>query len=173
MTGTAIPCLRYKDAHAAINWLCEAFGFKTHLLVPAEDGGVAHAQLVRGSAMVMLASARDDEFGALCASARDAGGSTQSTYFVVDSINAHYRQAVAAGAEIVIELRDEDYGGRGYSAKDPEGNLWNCMRSPGASDARFRTKADVQAEDSGPILAIGSLGRRPREAMRGAVGYSP
>ena len=125
MANAAIPCLRYKDAHAAIDWLCEAFGFKKHLLVPADDGGVAHAQLVRGGTMVMLGSTRDDEFGALCALAQDAGGSTQSTYFVVDAIDAHYRQAVAAGAEVVIEIRDEDYGGRGYSAKDPEGNLWN------------------------------------------------
>ena len=108
MAKAAIPCLRYKDAHAAIDWLCEAFGFKKHLLVPADDGGVAHAQLVRGGTMVMLGSTRDDEFGALCALAQDAGGSTQSTYFVVDAIDAHYRQAVAAGAEVVIEIRDED-----------------------------------------------------------------
>ena len=125
MGTSAIPCLRYQDAHAAIDWLGKAFGFEKHLVVPAEDGGVAHAQLVRDGTMVMLASARDDEFGALCALAEDAGGSTQSPYFVVDAIDAHYRQAVAAGAEIVIEIRDEDYGGRAYSAKDPEGNLWN------------------------------------------------
>lgn len=125
MPNTAIPCLRYKDAHAAIDWLCQAFGFETHLVVPAEDGGIAHAQLVWGESMVMLASARDDEFGALCALAEDAGGATQSTYFVVEAVDAHHERAAAAGAEIVIPIRDEDYGGRGYSAKDPEGNLWN------------------------------------------------
>ncbi len=125
MAKAAIPCLRYKNAHAAIDWLCEAFGFEKHLVVPAEDGGVAHAQLVRGKSMVMLGSAREDEFGALCALAKDAGGSTQSTYFVVEAVDDHYRQAVAAGAEMVIEIRDEAYGGRGYSCRDPEGNLWN------------------------------------------------
>ena len=125
MAKAAIPCLRYEDAHAAIDWLCEAFGFKKHLVVPADDGGVAHAQLVRGESMVMLGSARDNEFGALCVLAEDAGGSTQSTYFVVDAVDAHYRQAVAAGAEVVIEIRDEDYGGRGYSCRDPEGHVWN------------------------------------------------
>ena len=125
MATSAIPSLRYEDAHAAIQWLCEAFGFEKHLVVPAEDGGVGHAQLVWGETMVMLSSTRDDEFGALLASAQDVGGSTQSTYFVVDAIDAHYRQAVAAGAEIVMEIRDEDYGGRVYSARDPEGNLWN------------------------------------------------
>ncbi|MDJ0521151.1 MAG: VOC family protein [Planctomycetota bacterium] len=125
MADAAMPCLRYKDAHAAIDWLCGAFGFEKHLVVPAEDGGVTHAQLVRDGTMVMLGSARDDQFGSLCALAEDAGGSTQSTYFVVAAVDEHYRQAVAAGAEIVIEIQDEDYGGRGYSAKDPEGNLWN------------------------------------------------
>lgn len=125
MASSAIPCLRYDDAHAAIDWLCEAFGFEKHLVVPAEDGGVAHAQLVWGQTMVMLGSARDDEFGALCTSARAAGGSTQSPYFVVEEVDAHYRRAVAAGAEVVMAIRDEAYGGRGYSAKDPEGNLWN------------------------------------------------
>ena len=34
-------------------------------------------------------------------------------------------EAVAAGAEIIIELKDEDYGGRGYTARDSEGNLWS------------------------------------------------
>ena len=125
MAKSAIPSLRYKDAYAAIEWLCEAFGFQKHLVVPAEDGSVGHAQLVWGETMVMLSSMRDDEFGALLALAQDAGGSTQSTYFVVDAIDAHYEQAVAAGAEIVMAIRDEDYGGRVYSAKDPEGNLWN------------------------------------------------
>ena len=125
MAKAAIPCLRYEDAHAAIDWLCEAFGFEKHLVVPAEDGGVAHAQLVWGQTMVMLGSARDDEFGSLCALPKDAGGATQSPYFVVEAIDAHYAQAVEAGAEIVMEIRDEPYGGRAYSAKDPEGNLWN------------------------------------------------
>ena len=36
-----------------------------------------------------------------------------------------YRRAQAAGAEIVIEIKDEDYGGRGFSCRDPEGHLWN------------------------------------------------
>lgn len=125
MATAAIPCLRYQDAHAAIAWLCEAFGFTQHLVVPAEDGGVAHAQLVWEKTMVMLGSAREDEFGSLCALPKDAGGATQSTYFVVAAIDEHYDRAVAAGAEIVMPIRDEDYGGRAYSAKDPEGNLWN------------------------------------------------
>ena len=57
--------MRYHDAAAAIEWLCEAFGFVRHLVVPGEGGIIAHAQLRFGNSMIMLGSARDDEFGKL------------------------------------------------------------------------------------------------------------
>ena len=54
-----------------------------------------------------------------------AGANTQSAYIIVDEIDAHYAHAKKSGAEIVMEIRDEDYGGRGYSCLDLEGNLWH------------------------------------------------
>ena len=120
-----IPTFRYRDATEAIEWLCRAFGFEKHMVVDGPDGTVVHAQLTYGSGMIMLGSARDDEFGRLMRTPREAGTNTQSSYIVVDDINAHHDRAVAAGAEIVMPLVDEDYGGRGYSALDLEGNLWN------------------------------------------------
>lgn len=33
-----IPALRYRDASDAITWLCEAFGFREHLVVRGDDG---------------------------------------------------------------------------------------------------------------------------------------
>jgi uncharacterized glyoxalase superfamily protein PhnB len=53
---TVIPALRYRDAAAAIDWLCRAFGFERHLVVPGENGGIAHAQLTMGNGMIMLGS---------------------------------------------------------------------------------------------------------------------
>ncbi|TMB01350.1 MAG: glyoxalase, partial [Deltaproteobacteria bacterium] len=53
------------------------------------------------------------------------GPVTQSPYVIVADADAHYARAKAAGAEIVMDIKDEDYGGRGYSARDPEGHLWN------------------------------------------------
>ena len=44
--ATVIPCLRYRDAPAAIDWLCQTFGFEKQLVVPNQDGTIAHAQLV-------------------------------------------------------------------------------------------------------------------------------
>jgi uncharacterized glyoxalase superfamily protein PhnB len=46
-------------------------------------------------------------------------------YVVIEDADAHYAQARAAGAEIVRELEDQDYGSRDYSARDFEGNLWS------------------------------------------------
>ena len=121
-----IPTLRYNDAAAAIAWLCEAFGFEKHLVVPGEDGTIAHAQLVFGNGMVMLGSACESEFDNLQKPPSTPGGVvTQSTYIIVDDADKHYAQAVAAGAEIVIAIKDEDYGGRVYSCRDPEGHVWN------------------------------------------------
>ena len=51
-TATIIPTFRYADAPAAIDWLCRAFGFEKHLVVPEEDGTIAHAQLKFGNGMI-------------------------------------------------------------------------------------------------------------------------
>ena len=124
-TSTVIPGMRYRDAPAAIEWLRLAFGFEKGLVVPGPDGTIAHAQLKFGNGMVMLGSARDDDFGQLVKVPGESGGTvTESTYVVVDDADAHYAAAVAAGAKIVIDIHDEDYGGRGYSVRDPEGHLW-------------------------------------------------
>ena len=118
--------MRYRDAMSAIEWLGRAFGFEARLVVPGEGGTIAHAQLTFGNGMIMLGSARNDEFGRFQKPPRDLGGiGSQSSYVVVRDADAHYARAVAAGAEIVLEIKDEDYGGRGYSCRDPEGHLWN------------------------------------------------
>ena len=74
--ATIIPAMRYRDAPRAIEWLCQAFGFEKHLVVPDGDGSIAHTQLT-------------------------------------------YRNGM-----IVVDIKDEDYGGPGYSCRDPEGHLW-------------------------------------------------
>ena len=123
-TGPAIvPCLSYRDAPAAIAWLKEAFGFTENMIVPGPDGTIAHAQLAFGSGLIMVGSQRDDELAMRIPC--DLGGVTQSIYIVVEDADAHHDRAVAAGAEIVRELQDTPYGSRDYSARDPEGHLWN------------------------------------------------
>jgi uncharacterized glyoxalase superfamily protein PhnB len=125
---TVIPVLRYRDAPAAIEWLCGTFGFERHLVVPGERGTIAHAELSFGSGMIMLASVLEQEsqFGRLMKQPDEIGGAeTQSAYVVVNDADAVYERAKAAGARIAIEIKDEDYGGRGFSCYDPEGHLWS------------------------------------------------
>ena len=125
-TANVIPTMRYQDAPAAIEWLCRAFGFEKHLVVPGESGTIAHAQLTFGNGMIMLGSAGDTDFDRLQKSPRDVGGvASQSPYIIVEDADVHYARAVAAGAEIVMDIKDQDHGGRAYSCRDPEGHLWN------------------------------------------------
>jgi len=124
--ATIIPCLRYRDAPAAIEWLCKAFGFEKHLVVPGPGGTIAHAQLSFGNGMIMLGSVVESEFGRLMKQPDEIGGAeTQTPYVIVSDADAVYSSAKAAGAKIVLEIKDEDYGGRGFSCRDPEGHVWN------------------------------------------------
>jgi uncharacterized glyoxalase superfamily protein PhnB len=127
-TATVIPSLRYRDAAKAIDWLCRAFGFERHLVVPGEEGSIAHAQLGFGHGMIMLGSAgrHGGGYDELVQTPAEAGGtSTQGIYVVVEDADAHYARARAAGAEIVLELSDKDYGGRDYTCRDLEGHVWS------------------------------------------------
>ena len=125
-TATVVPTLRYRDAHAAIDWLERAFGFHRHFVVEDGDGGVAHAQLTFGHGMIMLSSARDDEFGKMQRPPESTDAPvSQSPYVIVTDVDAHHARALAAGAVIVMAPEDKDYGGRGYGCRDPEGNLWS------------------------------------------------
>jgi uncharacterized glyoxalase superfamily protein PhnB len=126
--ATIIPCLRYDDAPAAIDWLCKAFGFEKQAVYPNADGSIAHAQLVYGNGMVMLGSTRrddDGEWGRRMTQPASVGGAeTQSPCVIVDDADATYASAKAAGATIAIEIADAEYGGRGFGCLDPEGHLW-------------------------------------------------
>ena len=124
--ATVIPAMRYRDAPAAIEWLFDNLGFEKHLVVPDGQGGIAHAQLSLGNGMIMLGSLRESEYGKLLKQPDEIGGAeTQSPYLVVDDADAVYEKVKAAGGEITIEIKDEDYGGRGFSCRDLEGHIWN------------------------------------------------
>jgi uncharacterized glyoxalase superfamily protein PhnB len=113
---TVFPTLIYDDATGAIDFLVSAFGAARHA-VYSTDETVQHAELRLGNGMVMLGPARPD-----ATATRGAGG---AVYVVLDDPDSHYAQARAAGAEIVREPFDTDYGSRDYSARDLEGNVWH------------------------------------------------
>ena len=123
--GNIIPTMRYRDASAAVEWLCRAFGFEKHLVVEGAPGTIEHAQLTLAGGMIMLGSERDSELGKLVRAPKPGQPLTQSPYIVIEDIDAHYERAKAAGADIVMPIEDQPYGGRLYSARDPEGHLWS------------------------------------------------
>ena len=116
--------MRYRNGAAAIDWLCKAFGFERKMVVPGEGGSIAHAELTLGNGMIMLGDA-ETEYGWLVQlPAPPTRVNTQGTYVVVADVDGHYARAKAAGAEIVLDLKTQDYGGRDYTCRDLEGHVW-------------------------------------------------
>jgi uncharacterized glyoxalase superfamily protein PhnB len=122
--GQITPCLRYKDAPAAIDWLCRVVGFRPQLVVPDEDGGIAHAQLILGNGMVMLGSDREDGYGFGAPGPEGTGASLNC--LIIPELDGLFAQVAAAGA-VALEGRivDTDYGSRAFTLRDPEGHLWH------------------------------------------------
>ena len=128
------PALRYEDAHAAMDFLVDAFGFTKQAVFDGPNGSVAHAQLQLGPAVIGLNSAHKIP-------ANPWSDVKQGIYVRVDDVDAHHARAVAAGATIVMPLKDMDYGSREYGARDVDGHLWGFgtydMDAPAADPAVF------------------------------------
>ena len=123
--STIIPALRYRDAPAAIEFLCNAFGFDRHLVIDQPDGRIAHAELSFGSGMIMLGShPHEGPYGEWVQPPSGSRVNTQGLYVIVNDVDAHFARASEYGAEILMQLRDQDYGGRDYTCRDPEGYVW-------------------------------------------------
>ena len=136
----------YRDANAAIAWLCQAMGFTVRLKVDGPDGQVVHSELCYGDGLVMVASeaGEADEAGEegknghgdsrawkrlFRSPASLDGKGTQCLMLIVDDVDAHCAHARASGARVVEEPATHDYGAeywtdRSYGALDPEGHLW-------------------------------------------------
>lgn len=124
--STIIPALRYKDAPAAIDWLCNVLGCTRHQVFANPDGTIAHAELTLGGGMLMLGSTKDDEYGRRFKSPGEISGmETRSAYVTVGDADAIYARAQAAGATIVRPIEDTHYGSREFILKDPEGHSWS------------------------------------------------
>jgi len=119
--------MRYADAHAAIAWLERVFGFVRHAVYDGPDGTVGHAELTFGTAMIMLGSATNPSPNArFYATPGEIGGRlTSPLYLVVPDCEPVWASAQAAGAEVVMELKTMEYGGKAFTVRDPEGYLWS------------------------------------------------
>jgi uncharacterized glyoxalase superfamily protein PhnB len=112
------PVLKYEDAYAAMEFLEKAFGFERLHVYEGQDGGIAHAEMRFGDEVVMFSSAGegDPRF--------NQGVGRTTVYLAVDDVDPHFERAREAGAEVMMEPTDQDYGSRDFAVRDPEGNIW-------------------------------------------------
>jgi uncharacterized glyoxalase superfamily protein PhnB len=121
-----MPASRYRNAPAAIEWLCNVLGFTRHAVYEGKNGTIEHAELTLGNAMIMLGSGKDDEYGRGFKTPQELGGvETRSVYLVVPDADAAFARSVAAGATVTRPLQDTPYGSREFAVKDPEGYSWS------------------------------------------------
>src|ERR1039458_576754 len=123
--STVICGLRYRNAPAAIEWLCNVLGFARHAVYPGPDGTIQHAELTLGGGMIMLGSVRNDESARYTKQPDEIGGmETRSEYLVVPDADVVYKRVKESGAEIVLEIRDQSYGGGGFTSRAPGESGW-------------------------------------------------
>jgi uncharacterized glyoxalase superfamily protein PhnB len=126
VSSTIMPALRYRNAPEAIEWLCNVFGFARHAVYPGPDNTIGHAELTLGGGMIMLGSYKDDAYGRGFKAPGELGNvETRGAYIVVTDADAVYARAKAAGATIVREIQNTDYGSREFTVKDLEGHSWS------------------------------------------------
>jgi uncharacterized glyoxalase superfamily protein PhnB len=127
LNSTVIPAHRYRNAPAAIDWLCQVFGFERRAVYEGENGTIAHAELTLGGGMIMLGSQKDDEYSSSFKTPEELGGvETRSVYLVVADADAAYARAVTAGGVVIRPLQDTPYGSREFAVKDLEGHSWSA-----------------------------------------------
>ncbi len=130
MSRTIIwPTLRYDDAHAAIRFLTDAFGFEQVALYESGEL-VDHCEMrwPSGGGVMLGSTARVDS------SIAGLPPGMGSVYVVTDDPDGLYKRSTSAGATVVAELRDEDYGSRGFTVRDPEGVYWSFGTYGGVQD---------------------------------------
>lgn len=125
--STVIPGLRYRKAKAMIDWLCDAFGFEKQAVYAGPDDVVMHAQLTFGNGMIMIGSVNSQTPSSKLMKQPDEidGAETQAPYLVVSDIDAIYARAKRAGAKMVMDLEEKEYGGKAFTCTDPEGHVWH------------------------------------------------
>src|SRR5437868_15346597 len=116
-----IPLLVYGDIPAAHDFLVRAFGFESGGVERDGEGQAVHAEVRAGDTAIWLHRVTDEhELG----SPRTPTVAGAGLVVHVDDVDAHYRRARAAGAQIDSEPRDQPYGQRDYGVRDPEGHRW-------------------------------------------------
>ncbi|HVF87769.1 MAG TPA: VOC family protein [Pyrinomonadaceae bacterium] len=118
---TITPYICVKDAANAIEFYKKAFGATELMRLADPSGRIGHAEVKIGDSHLMLA----DEFPEMnFRSPQSLGGSPITIHLYVEDVDAIANQAVAAGAKLVKEVKDQFYGDRSGTVEDPFGHVW-------------------------------------------------
>jgi PhnB protein len=115
------PYLRVHDSGEAIDFYARAFGAKEQFRLTEPSGRIGHAEIRIGPATIMLADENPEQG---IKSPRTLGGTTFSIHLHVDDVDQAFEQAVKAGATVVRPLKDQFYGERSGTVRDPFGHEW-------------------------------------------------
>lgn len=114
------PYLYYKDVGAALKFLRRAFGFRSYgVKMLGPDGEINHAAMQLGDDLIMMGRPP-----AGYRNPKQLGQATQSLYINVENVDKHFARAKKAGAIVLEEPADTEYGHRRYGVTDPEGHEW-------------------------------------------------
>jgi uncharacterized glyoxalase superfamily protein PhnB len=129
-----IPMMAYEDVSTALDWLTRAFGFRERegSRYTEQDGRITHAEMEIEDGVIMLANPTPDyqspkHHAETCEHARKWSAVPyviDGLHVFVDDVDGHHRRAEAAGAEVLAEPQDQDYGERVYRVADLEGHRW-------------------------------------------------
>ncbi|MCB1125244.1 MAG: VOC family protein [Verrucomicrobiae bacterium] len=115
------PYLILKDAAKAIEFYGQVFGATESCRMPTPDGKVAHAELRIGDSCVMLA---DENEAVQARSPLTIGDTSVNLLLYIEDVDTVVRRAVAAGATLLMEVKDQFYGDRSGTFVDPFGHKW-------------------------------------------------
>ncbi|HEV3009826.1 MAG TPA: VOC family protein [Burkholderiales bacterium] len=141
------PYLSIRGAAQALEFYKKAFGAAEIMRMPGPDGKLGHAEIAIGGQRVMLS----DEYPDMQFMGPETrGGTTVHMQVYVKDVDAAVARAVAAGAKLIREVKDQFYGDRSGSLQDPFGHIWHlATHQEDLSKAELRKRAEQAAKGSG------------------------
>lgn len=133
------PYMGINRASEAIEFYKKAFGATQVMRLDMPDGKVGHAELRIGDSAIMLGTPCDE-----MALRNPDEHTSVGLHLYVNDVDAQFKQAIAAGATVVSEPKDQFYGDRSASVKDPFGHLWFlATRKEDLTEAQIRERAEA------------------------------
>jgi len=128
--------LYYEDVGGALRFLSKAFGFRRYgPQLKGPNGKINHAAMKLGDDLIMMGYP-----GPKYKSPKRLGQATHCLYINVENVDKHFERAKKAGAKILEEPRNEEYGHRRYGVEDPEGHQWYFAQEIAKRSARKKRK---------------------------------